>query len=63
VRYSAATAGNLQLRVVNLSGQVMLRENLSASKGINSYTINTQRLAKGWYVLQGGDTSIWFVKQ
>ncbi len=63
VQYSSPTAGTLQLRVISASGQLMLQQNLAVAPGVNSFTISTQQLPKGWYILQGGETSVRFVKQ
>jgi len=63
LRYTAEQPGSLRLCVLALSGQVLLQQNLPAVKGINSYTLDVQRLPKGFYLLQGAEEAVRFVRQ
>jgi uncharacterized repeat protein (TIGR03803 family) len=59
---SAGSSSALNLRIVSMSGQLMIRQLLPVSSGINSYSIDASALPRGIYVLQVGGRSIRFVK-
>gem|GEM_PF-2036422 len=59
---SGEANGTLDLRIINLAGQVLQQQLLPVAKGVNSYTLDLQSLPKGSYVLQAAGKSIRFVK-
>jgi uncharacterized repeat protein (TIGR03803 family) len=54
--------GTLDLRIINLAGQVLQQQILPVAKGVNSYTLDLQSLPRGSYVLQAAGKSIRFMK-
>jgi hypothetical protein len=62
LQYTTTTSGSTYLRVVGLSGQVVMQQMLPVSAGVNSYSLDMQSLPKGMYVLQAAGNSIKFVK-
>jgi FG-GAP-like repeat/FG-GAP repeat len=62
ILYTTEKAGSLNLRVVSLSGQIMMQQNLGSAIGINRYSVDMQSLPKGLYVLQGAAKAIKFVR-
>lgn len=59
---TAEPAPALNLRVISMSGQIMIQAQLPVSVGVNSYSIDASALPKGMYVLQAAGQSIQFVK-
>jgi len=59
---TAEPAPALNLRVISMSGQIMIQAQLPVSAGVNSYSIDASALPKGMYVLQAAGQSIQFVK-
>jgi hypothetical protein len=59
---STGSSSALNLRVISMSGQVMIQQLLPVSAGVNSYTVDASALPKGVYVLQAAGQSIRFVK-
>ena len=53
VRFTAVSAGNFDLSVVDLSGKIVLRQQNKATEGNNSISLNgLERLQTGTYLLQ-----------
>jgi uncharacterized repeat protein (TIGR03803 family) len=59
---SAGSSSSLNCRVVSMSGQLSIQEQLPVSAGVNSYSIDVSVLPKGMYILQAAGQSIRFVK-
>jgi hypothetical protein len=53
IRFYAAASGNVDVRVIDLSGKILLQQQLRVSEGNNSILINNiERLLPGIYVVQ-----------
>lgn len=56
VRFNAAISQTVELRVIDLSGRIVLRQQNQVVKGTNSLSVNNlDKLAPGMYVLQLND--------
>lgn len=52
VSFSADEPGNLQVRIVDASGRVLIRANNTLQKGSNVFPVSTSKLKAGNYILQ-----------
>jgi hypothetical protein len=59
---SAGAQSALNIMVVNMSGHIMIQQQLPVSAGVNSYSIDASALPKGMYIIHAGGRSIKFVK-
>jgi hypothetical protein len=63
IRFTATTAGSFDLRIVDLSGKIVLQQQNKAVEGNNSISINgLDRLSPGVYVLQMSNDNTQFAK-
>ena len=58
ISFQSVVTAVYNLKVINITGQVVLSETKNAVKGNNNYVINTKNLAAGLYtvILQSGET-------
>ena len=52
VKYQAARAGNVQLKMLNAAGATMSDRTESVRAGQNQFSINSSLLATGYYFIQ-----------
>lgn len=52
VSYESTEAADVQLRLVNTLGQVVLMEEVSAQKGLNTHELNVSKVRQGSYLVQ-----------
>jgi uncharacterized repeat protein (TIGR03803 family) len=59
---SVGAQSALNVTVVNMSGHIMIQQQLPVSAGINSYSIDASALPKGMYVIYAAGVAIRFVR-
>jgi hypothetical protein len=55
VRMTAASRGSVEIRIMDLSGRVMMKQIQTVYEGNNAITLNVQQLLPGIYTMQVTD--------
>ena len=63
ISIDATAASNLDVMVYDMTGRVVIAEQMIVAKGLNTMTIDVQNLEKGMYVIAIGDVKQPFVKK
>jgi len=62
IHYSATNCGTVQIRIINIQGQIVLAQTHENTKGENNIKLNISALPAGLYMVNNGAGSSSFIK-